>query len=75
MGQGPTALAEGEGCLDVFASVYHFAFSPFLRDGLMSTEILSQGLLDLKQPTKCCLFSYSSYNTIRNAGVCKAKIA
>ena len=44
VGQGPTALAVGEGggCLDVFASVYHFAFSPFLGDGLMLTEILSQ---------------------------------
>ena len=77
MGQGPTELAVGEGggCLDVFASVYHFAFSPFLGDSLMLTEILSQGPLDLKQPTKCCLFSYSSYNTIRDAGVCKTKIA
>ena len=36
--------------------------SPYLGDGPIKTEILSQGSLDPKQPTKCCRFSYFSYN-------------
>ena len=50
--------------------------SSSLGDGSILTEILPQGPLDPKQPTKCCLLSYFSYNTkIRYAGVYKAKIA
>ena len=37
--------------------------SSSLGDGSILTEILPQGQLDPKQPTKCCLFSYFSYNT------------
>ena len=72
--QGPAALAVGAGgcSLDIFAPVYHF--SSFSLSGIW-TEILSQGPLDPKQPTKYCLISYFSYNTKRSAGVCKAKIA
>ena len=36
VGQGPIALAvgEGKGCLDIFSLVYHFSsFSLFLGDG------------------------------------------
>ena len=41
-GQGPTALAVGEGwgCLDVFSLICHFPISPFGKDIL--SEILSQ---------------------------------
>ena len=66
VGQGPTALVVGEGggCLDVFTLIYPFLFSisPFLGDGPIQTEILSQRAVKLKttnQPTNLCFVKIS----------------
>ena len=40
VGQGPTALTVGAGCLDIFTLLYPFSLS--LGDGPIWTEILSQ---------------------------------
>ena len=51
-GQGPTALAVGGGCLDIFTLLYLFSpLSPSLGDGPIMTEIRLKGPLNPKQPT------------------------
>ena len=65
LGSGGALFAVGAdgGCLDFFFCSIISLLSSSLGDGSILIEILPQGLLDPKQPTKCCLFSYFSYNT------------
>ena len=53
VGQGPTALAVGGGCLDIFTLVYHFSFlSPSLWEtARYRLKYCLKGPLSPKQPT------------------------
>ena len=53
VGQGPTALAVGAGCLDIFSLVYRFSFlSPSLREtARYRLKHCLKGPLSPKQPT------------------------
>ena len=53
----------GSGLFGCFCSRLSFSSFSRLGDGPILTEILSQGPLDPKQPTKCCRFSYFSYKS------------
>ena len=78
VGQGPAALA-----VDADEVIWTFLlrlsilfFLSLWETARYRLKYCLKGPLDPKQSTKCCFFSYFSYDTkIRNAGVCKAKIA
>ena len=70
VGQGPTALAVGAGCLDIFSLVYHFSF---LTPSLWETaryrlKYCLKGPLSPNQPTYlptkvCCQTGYRTQDT------------
>ena len=66
VGQGPTALAVGMGCLDIFSLVYHFSFlSPSLWEtARYRLKYCFKGPLSPKQPTNqpfCSPYSIIDY--------------